>query len=260
MSEQPNVLITGASNGIGRATALELARRGVPVGLIDIDVEGLDRLAGELRSKGARYVTQVADVSDRVPLRRAVEEIERALGPIEVVLACAGYGTLTLVPELALDTLRRTFEVNVFGVAETIEAVLPGMLKRQRGHIVGVASMAGYRGFPWMISYSASKAALIAYLEALRPGLARRGIGVTTVCPGFVRTAMSTGVPYKRPVKMMEPEEAARHVARAVLRRPRNCVFPWSQRIGLAILRIMPDRIFDWLMRRAGPEALAVDF
>ena len=177
-----------------------------------------------------------------------------------MLLACAGFGTLTLVPDLALDTLRRTFEVNMFGVAESIEAVLPGMLSRGKGHLVGVASLAGYRGFPWMISYSASKAALIAYLEALRPGLARRGITVTTVCPGFVRTAMSTGVPYKRKVKMLEPEEAARHLVRAVLRRPRNCVFPWSLRMGLVILRLMPDRLFDWWMRRAGPEALAVEF
>jgi len=260
MSRHPLVLITGASNGIGHATALELARQGVPLGLIDIDARGLERLAEELRAMGSRFVTRTADVSDRGPLRGAVEEIEQGLGPVEVVLACAGYGTLTLVPELALDTLRRTFEVNLFGVAETIEAVLPGMLHRGRGHIVGVASMAGYRGFPWMISYSASKAALIAYLEALRPGLARRGISVTTVCPGFVRTAMSTQVPYKRPVKMLEPEQAAKYVARAVLRRPRNCVFPWSLRIGVAVLRIMPDRLFDWLMRRAGPEALAVDF
>lgn len=260
MSEQPHVLITGAANGIGRATALELARRGVPLSLIDIDVLGLDGLAAELQTAGFEFTAKVADVTDRAVLRKAVEESERILGPVDVVLACAGYGTLTLVPELELDILRRTFEVNLFGVAETIEAVLPRMLERGRGHIVGVASMAGYRGFPWMISYSASKAALIAYLEALRPGLARRGIGVTTVCPGFVRTAMSTGVPYKRPVKMLEPEQAARHVARAVLRRPRNCVFPFSLRIGVALLRIMPDRMFDWLMRRAGPEALAVDF
>ena len=86
-----------------------------------------------------------------------------------MLVACAGFGTLTLVPDLALDTLRHTFEVNMFGVAESIEAVLPGMLNRGRGHIVGVASLAGYRGFPWMISYSASKAALITYLEAMRP-------------------------------------------------------------------------------------------
>src|SRR3954452_11465448 len=130
MNRRPNVLITGAANGIGRATALELARHGVPVGLVDIDARGLDRLADELRSVGAAFVTKVADVSDRAPLRSSVEEIERALGPVDVVLACAGYGTLTLVPELALDALRRTFEVNLFGVAETIEAVLPGMLER----------------------------------------------------------------------------------------------------------------------------------
>ncbi len=118
---------------------------------------------------GATFVAATADVSWRWPLRQAVKEIEAALGPVDVLVACAGFGTLTLVPDLALDTLRHTFEVNMFGVAESIEAVLPGMLNRRRGHIVGVASLAGYRGFPWMISYSASKAALIAYLEALRP-------------------------------------------------------------------------------------------
>jgi short-subunit dehydrogenase len=225
-----------------------------------MDSAGLESLERELGATGARFTTAVADVSQRRQLRLAVKGIEVALGPVDVLLACAGFGTLTLVPDLALDTLRRTFEVNLFGVAESIEAVLPGMLSRGRGHLVGVASLAGYRGFPWMISYSASKAALIAYLEALRPGLARRGITVTTVCPGFVRTAMSTHVPYKRKIKMLEPDEAARHVARAVLRRPRNCVFPWSLRMGLTLLRLMPDRLFDWMMRRAGPEALAVDF
>lgn len=260
MSEPPHVLITGAANGIGRATTLELARNGVRMGLIDIDSTGLESLANELRDAGAIFVAETADVSWRWQLCQAVKEIEAALGPVDVLVACAGFGTLTLVPDLALDTLRHTFEVNLFGVAESIEAVLPGMLNRGRGHLVGVASLAGYRGFPWMISYSASKAALIAYLEALRPGLARRGITVTTACPGFVRTAMSTGVPYKRKVKMIEPEQAAQHLVRAILRRPRNCVFPWSMGMGLAILKLMPDRLFDWLMRRAGPEALAVDF
>ena len=126
---------------------------------------------------------------------RAVATIAAVLGPIEVLVACAGIGSLTLVPNLETATLRQTLDVNLVGVAHSIEAVLPAMIAGGRGHIVGVASVAGYRGFPWMISYSASKAALIAYLEALRPGLMRRGVTVTTVCPGFVRTRLSTRSP-----------------------------------------------------------------
>ncbi|WP_165219833.1 SDR family NAD(P)-dependent oxidoreductase [Aquisphaera insulae] len=260
MSERPMVLITGAANGIGRATALELARRGASLGLVDVDAAGLEAVSAELKELGTPAASRAADVTDRDALRTAIAEIEAEVAPVDVLVACAGFGTLTLVPELQIETLKRTFEVNLFGVAESIEAVLPGMLSRGRGHLVGIASLAGYRGFPWMISYSSSKAALIAYLEALRPGLAKRGVSVTTVCPGFVRTAMCTSVPYKHKIKMIEPEEAAKHVARAVLRRPRNCVFPFSMRVGLAFLRIMPDRIFDWMMRRAGPRALHVEF
>jgi short-subunit dehydrogenase len=255
-SKPPTVLLTGAAHGIGHATAIALAERGTPLGLIDRDGPALAALAQELKERGATVADATVDVADREALLRAVASIEARVGPIEVLLACAGIGTLTLVPELDTSTL----EVNLIGVAQSIEAVLPGMVARGQGHIIGVASMAGYRGFPWMISYSASKAALITYLEALRPGLRRRGVTVTTVCPGFVRTQLSTSVPYQRPVKMIEPEEAARHLVRAVERRPRNCIFPWNMRIGLAILRYMPDRLFDRLMRWAGPQMLHVEF
>jgi 3-oxoacyl-[acyl-carrier protein] reductase len=260
MSAQPTVLLTGAAHGIGRATALALVRQGTPLGLIDYDTEALADLAQILSGEGAKIAFASVDVTDRSALIRAVLEIVGAIGPIDVLVACAGIGTLTLVPDLDTLMLRRTLEVNVVGVAHSIEAVLPGMIKRGSGHIVGVASVAGYRGFPWMMSYSASKAALIAYLEAMRPGLRRRGVTVTTVCPGFVRTRMSTEVPYQRPVKMVEPEEAARYLVLAIKRRPRNCIFPWDMRIGLAILKYMPDSLFDWLMRLAGPRAMHVEF
>ena len=260
MSTKPVVLVTGAAHGIGHATAVALAKRGTTVGLIDRDASALAELAQTLRDQGATVAQIAVDVTDRHGLIRAVSEIAATLGPIEVLVACAGIGTLTQVPQLETNTLRQTLDVNLVGVAQSIEAVLPAMITRGRGHIVGVASVAGYRGFPWMISYSASKAALIAYLEAVRPGLRRRGVTVTTVCPGFVRTQMSTDIPYQHPVKMIEPEEAARHLLRAIDRRPRNCVFPWDMRIGLAILKYMPDWFFDRLMYWFGPRALKIEF
>jgi short-subunit dehydrogenase len=260
MSARPIVLLTGAAHGIGHATAVALARTGTPLGLIDRDAASLGELVKELKDQGATVAHAAVDVTDRHALIRAVADINAALGAIDVLVACAGIGSLTQVPQLETITLRHTLDVNLVGVAQSIEAVLPGMITRGRGHIVGVASVAGYRGFPWMISYSASKAALIAYLEAVRPGLRRRGVTVTTVCPGFVRTQMSIDIPYRQPVKMIEPEVAARYLVRAIDRRPRNCVFPWDMRIGLAILKYMPDWFFDRLMYWFGPRALKIEF
>jgi short-subunit dehydrogenase len=111
-----------------------------------------------------------------------------------------------------------------------------------------------------MAAYSASKAALSTYLEGLRPALKRRGVGVTTVYPGFVRTAMTEGTPFRRPVPMMEPEEAARFLIRAIDRKPRDFTFPMSTALGMGLLRGMPNRVYDWMMDRAGPEALTVEF
>jgi short-subunit dehydrogenase len=260
MNSMPTVLLTGAAHGIGQATAIALAQEDAPLALIDRDQSALAELGETLRQQGKRVACAGVDVTDRQALFEAVAEFVKVVGPIDVLVACAGIGTLTLVPELDTAGLRATLEVNVIGVAHCIEAVLPGMIERKRGHIIGVASMAGYRGFPWMISYSASKAALIAYLEAIRPGLSRRGVTVTTVCPGFVRTRLATEVPYLKPVKMIEPELAAKHLVRAIVRKPRNCIFPWNMKIGLAVLKFMPDRLFDRLMRWFGPQALKVEF
>ena len=254
------VLLTGAARGIGRATAFALAEEGCPLGLIDRDAGPLDQVAADLKAKGANVFASPADVSDRDSLFEAVRAIESKLGPPDVLVACAGIGGLTQVPDLDIAGLKAMLGVNVVGVAQSIEAVLPGMIARGSGHIVGVSSVAGFRGLPWMASYSASKAALSAYLEALRPALKRRGVTITTACPGFVRTALTQDTPFRKPVKMMEPEQAGRWIARAALRRPRNCVFPFSTSIGMSFLRHVPDPVFDWMMDRAGPRALTTDF
>ncbi len=261
LKKPTTVLITGAGRGIGRGTALALADAGCRLALIDRDPANLASVDAELRAKGVSVGSSPADVTDRDGLLAAVRKLEAEVGPIDVLVACAGIGGLTPVPpDLDIKGLRAMLDVNVVGVAQTIEAVLPGMIARGSGHIVGVSSVAGFRGLPWMVAYSASKAAVSALLEGLRPALRLRGVTITTACPGFVRTALTEGTPFRKPVKMMTPEAAGRHLARAALRRPRNCVFPLSTALGMAFLKVVPDRVFDWMMDRAGPQALTTDF
>jgi short-subunit dehydrogenase len=254
------ILLTGAAQGIGRATAQALAARGFRVALIDREGERLDQLEHQLRSQGAAVATMTADVCDSARLKEAVASLEERLGPTDVLVACAGVGSLSSALDLDLEGFRRMLEVNVLGVARTIDAVLPGMFARGSGHIVGVSSVAGLRGMPWMPGYSASKAALTTYLEGLRPALKRRGVTITTVYPGFVRTGITVNTPFRKPVKMLEPEQAAACLVRAIARRPRDYVFPFSAAVGIGLLRRMPNRLFDWVMDRAGPEALTTDF
>jgi short-subunit dehydrogenase len=256
----PVVLLTGAAQGIGRATARALAARGFRLGLMDCAEELLGKVANELRAASATVASAPVDVRDAAELKRAVERLESEIGPTEVLVACAGVGTLSWALDLDVAGFRRMLEVNVLGVAHAIDAVLPGMFARGRGHIVGISSVAGFRGMPWMPGYSASKAAVTTYLEALRPGLKRRGVTITTVYPGFVRTGITLGTPFRQPVRMLEPEQAAEFLVRAVVRRPRDYTFPPSTALGMGILKRMPGRVFDWMMDRAGPRALTSEF
>ncbi len=256
----PVLMLTGAANGIGRATALALAGRRFRLGLVDRAQEPLEAVASQLRSLGCSVAPVVADVKDSAALQNAVSVIERELGPIEVLVACAGVGGLSSALNLDIAGFQQMLEINVLGVARSIEAVLPGMFARGSGHLVGISSVAGYRGLPWMPGYSASKAALTTYLEGLRPALKRRGVTITTVYPGFVRTAITEGTPFRKPVKMLEPEQAAAQLVRAIERRPRDFVFPLTAKLGMGFLKGLPNRVYDWMMDRAGPQALTSEF
>src|SRR5581483_4216257 len=195
-------VVTGAAGGIGRALCRELSRAGVRLGLLDRNAEGLAALADEVKP----CAFAVADVRDRAAVRGAIASLADQLGPVDLLVACAGITGATLVDDLAVAETEAILEVNLLGVAYAIDAVLPGMLARGRGHIVALSSLAGCRGVPYSAAYSASKAALINYLESLRPALRRRGIAVTTVLPGFVRTPLLEGARVQAPVPAMEPE------------------------------------------------------
>lgn len=243
-------VVTGAASGMGRALCRELANEGVRLGLLDRNADGLATLEVELRERGATCHRAAADVSDRQGVRSALNALAERLGPVDVLVACAGITGATFVDNLDLEQTETILRVNFLGVIYALDAVLPDMLARQSGHIVALASLAGCRGMPFSAAYSASKAALMTYLESLRPALRRRGIAVTTVLPGFVRTPLMANAPIQPQMAMMEPEQAARHILRAIQRRSRVYAFPWSTSLLLRVLRWLPPWLYDWCMAR----------
>ena len=243
-------IVTGAASGMGRALCHELAHEGVRLGLLDRNAGGLAALDAELRSSGATCCRATADVSERRAVRDAIAALVAELGPLDLLVACAGITGATLVEDLAVEQTEEMMRVNFLGVIYAIDAVLPDMLARGSGQIVALSSLAGCRGMPFSAAYSASKAALTNYLESLRPPLRRRGIAVTTVLPGFVRTPLMANALAQPPMAMMAPETAARHILRAIQRRSRVYAFPWSTSLLLGVLRWLPAWLYDWCMTR----------
>jgi short-subunit dehydrogenase len=253
-------VVTGAASGIGRALCLALGREGARLGLLDRNALGLASLAAELETAGVRCARAAADVRDRHGVRAALQALADQLGPVDLLAACAGITGVTLVEDLAVAEAEAILAVNLLGVAYAIDAVLPGMLSRRRGHLVAISSLAGCRGLPFSAAYSASKAGLTAYLESLRPALRRRGIAVTTVFPGFVRTPLMQNAKARPPVPLMEPDEAARHVLRAIRRRRRVYSFPWGTSLVVRVLSWLPAGAYDWCMSRAAAKVPNLEY
>jgi short-subunit dehydrogenase len=159
-----------------------------------------------------------------------------------------------------LDDLGEMLRVNYLGGVYAAEAVLPGMLARGQGQIVAVSSLGARRGVAWSAGYSASKAALAAYLESLRPALRRRGVTVTTVFLGFVRTTMTEALPLALPFLMVSPRAAARGILRAAAAGRREASLPWHQAWGMALLRRMPAWAFDTFMAAVGRHAVRGEY
>jgi short-subunit dehydrogenase len=247
-------LVTGAAGGIGRALCFRLGREGAALGLVDRDAPGLTRLSGELEAAGVRCAAAVADVRSRDQVRAAIDAVAARLGPIDVLVAGAGISGVAVVDDLNVPQLEEMLQVNFLGVVYAIDAVLPEMLKRKQGQIVGIASLAAFRAIPFEGAYCASKAAVASYLEGLRPPLRRRGIAVTTIFPGFVRTPLLAGLMAatgtKAPPGTMEVEAAAGKIAAAIRRRCRIACFPWSTTWLAYAARCLPPAIYDWVMTR----------
>jgi short-subunit dehydrogenase len=244
-------LITGASSGIGLALSRRLAGEGTKVALVARRKDLLDQWAGEIGLAGGVALALHGDVRDRIAVREAVRRTESELGPIDLLIANAGVGHVTPAGTFDSASFEDTIRTNLLGPAYAVEAVLPSMLTRRAGQIVGISSLASYRGLPRSHAYCASKSGLNAFLEGLRAEIADRGVRVTTVCPGFVRTPMIEKGTSPMPF-LLEADEAARRILRAVRAGRRVYNFPWPMAALMALVRVLPNAWIDRAVRSAG--------
>jgi len=241
------ILITGAGSGNGRQLALRLAAEGAVIAAIDCRAESLEKLTAELEGKPCACA--VADVRDRETLHAAVATLERQVGAIDIAIANAGIGVETSALDFRAEDFDAVVRTNLIGVGNTVAAVLPGMLARGRGHLVGISSLAAFRGLPRMAAYCAAKAGVNALMDSLRFELKPRGIAVTTICPGWIRTPMTAHLDLPMP-DIMEVDEAARAMVNAIRRRRALYAFPRSSAWRVRLLRWLPPRLGDWLIQR----------
>ena len=261
------VWLTGASSGIGEALVAPLVRRGARVAITARRRDRLDAIAARVAAEGRSTVLPVpVDVTDRAAVIDAAQRIAHAWGGIDLAIFNAG-GSVDHDREAAAEgreafrsaTYTGTTALNYFSVVYGIEAVLPGMLARGSGHIAAVASLAGYRASA-SVAYGASKAAVIHLMEGLRFEVAERGVGVTVINPGFVKTPLTDPNRFHMPF-LLEASDAAERIIRGLERGKKEIHFPAALSWPMKMLRILPypayERIISRLLRQARAEAAA---
>jgi short-subunit dehydrogenase len=245
------VFITGASTGIGAALARHYARAagaGSEIGLLARRYDLLQALSRDLPGRCALYP---ADTADTAAVAAAAEDYLSRFGTPDLVIANAGISVGTRGDDIAdVEKLRRVLDVNVAGLAATLAAFAPAMRAAGSGTLCGISSVAGFRGIPGAGAYSSSKAAAIAWLEALRAELAGSGVSVVTICPGYIDTPMTQVNRYRMPF-LISSDDAAGRIARAIASKRRLAVVPWQMAMVSALLRIAPGWLYDRLAARA---------
>ncbi len=256
------VLVTGASSGIGRATAIAFAKQGADLVLAARREVRLVSLASELEKGGVRALPVRCDVTSPPDVEELARRTEQAFGGVDVLVNNAGVGLYGPVEKIGEDQLRTVFEVNVFALLRVTRALLPLMRRRKGGKIVNVSSVLGHRGLPMLGGYCASKAAVNALTESMRIELRPEGIDVLLVSPGLTRSefrAVRMHAPGYRqeqiPLEEMSAEEVADAVVRACRRNKRDTVLTLPGRAMVYANRLSPALFDRFASRMVGPPA-----
>lgn len=234
------ILITGASSGIGAALAFHYAAPDVALFLSGRNQERLEHVARRCRDAGAEVETRIIDVTDRAGMAAWIEATDEAV-PLDLVIANAGIsgGTGGTKNGESAEQVRRIFDINVTGVFNTIDPVLPRMIARGRGQIALMSSLASFSGWPGAPAYSASKAAVRIYGEALHTALRSRGVCVNVICPGFIETPMTAVNDYAMPF-VMSDVRAAEIIAQGLRRNKIRISFPWPTYLLAGFIGLLP--------------------
>lgn len=243
-----SAVISGASSGLGLALARHYLERGAIVAVIARRGELLQPLFEQFPGQVLIYVL---DVRDAAAMQTAAQDFIARHGAPGIVIANAGVsvGTLTEYAE-DLDAFQQVLDINVMGMVGTFQPFVAAMREAKQGMLVGIASVAGFRGLPGASAYSASKAAAISYLESLRVELHGSGVKVTTICPGYIKTPMTAVNPYPMPF-ILEADEAARRMARVIESGKSFAVVPWQMGMVGRVLKLLPNWLYDALFARA---------
>ncbi|MDD9908066.1 MAG: SDR family NAD(P)-dependent oxidoreductase [Ahrensia sp.] len=239
------VWISGASSGLGEHVARLLAQQGCHVAISARSEDKLNAIA----AGNNNISVWPLDVTDAAACKETAHAIEAAHGTIDLALFSAGAWFQSSVEELRVENYQKTFDVNVMGVVHCVDGVLPQMLARGGGHIAWVSSVAGYGGLPLSGSYSASKSALICLAETMKPELDAKGVTLSVVNPGFVKTDMTASNKFPMPF-LMEVEDAAHKMVEGLKRKKFEVAFPWQLVTILKVLNLLPYWLYFAITKR----------
>ena len=252
MPRPHNIIITGASNGIGAALALAYAQPGCHISLIGRNAERLAAISQQCREQGAKTTIGQLDITDTDTLYNWLQAFD-AKHPVDLLIANAGISSQIGKQGEAesIDNIHQLIDINLYGVIHSIDAILPAMRKRGTGQIALVSSLGAYRGMPITPAYCASKAAVKSYGEALRGWLAPEGIKINVICPGFVASDMSNGFDAPKPF-MIPANKAARIIQRGLAKNKAIISFPFPLNLGMWIVSILPFPLASFFLGLSG--------
>jgi NADP-dependent 3-hydroxy acid dehydrogenase YdfG len=244
-----SVWLTGASSGIGEALIEPLVRAGARVAISARRVDRLEALAAARRAAGAEVLAVPVDVTNRDAVHVAAREIEARFGRIDLAIFNAGSHAPVSALAFSADPYEYLMRLNFLSVLYGVEAVLPGMMARGSGHIAAVASVAGYRALPTAGAYGSSKAALIYAMDTMRFDVAPKGVKVTVINPGFVKTPLTDRNQFRMPA-IIDADRAAEIIVRGLARGKKEIHFPAGFTWTLKLMRILPYPVYESLIRR----------